>query len=57
MKRSLELQEAGIISFSSASNLDECFTIPDDFLAPEFSAGWAKRPKVGEIYIWTQICP
>ena len=51
IKQSLKLQDEGTISFSQAADkVDDSALPPQEFQAPEFTCGWAKRPKVGKMY-------
>ena len=55
MKRALQIQDAGDIVFRSISanadvSTDSYLTTQEDYLDPIFRCGWAKRPKVGQMY-------
>jgi hypothetical protein len=54
MKRALQLQDAGDIVFRSISdNADvstDSYLTQEDYIDPIFRCGWAKRPKVGQMY-------
>lgn len=51
IKQALKMQDEGAISSSQASdNVDHSALPPQEFQAPEFTSGWAKRPKIGKMY-------